>query len=621
MLTLISESVSGSRGQKLIFPTATYRITSPLSLDGVDVDFQGSTIIYDGPPGVFALSLNSNAGGGTHQKNGNTFENFTLYQSNFSAPVTMSASTMWDAPSVPAGAAISSITPAGVSTTVPVPSAVVGGYARASLSSLPEGLAVTAWVSAPGVVTVWLSNYTYLAVDLGPQKLDVTVVNTAYHGLCIGGSLGTLKNAKVRGFTGVSFGAGGPTGAGNLNGRDPVSGVMFGAASRAYYWDADVNVAAAAGWAGVILPRSNENVFKFGTFPLDGYGDAVPRRAPTINQLVISGIGNKFQRTSLESNSSEETLIIGYGSNQCDLTAGVYIETNQNYATSPYPRVFARGTTSGNRLILRHSYGGASAIKDLGFANDLKALPSYYVNGAQVGQPAKGRNLVVNGDFENGLAGWSNFSSGGFVTTVTGSGRISGRRVRTDLTVGRINITQNLLAVNGFSAGALDGCNVTVCGWIKTNVDNIRLRVNGLSNAVVDGDEIERFFVCTMKAGASCDISIHNDANRTGYVEFSNVTAYIGNEAGMVADRTQPVGSTTFNPPSIDAAGQASTTVAVPGAVLGDIAMASFSLDLQGIELSAYVSSADTVTCLFKNGSASQVDLGSGVLRVRVLKA
>jgi len=612
---------SEASGKKLIFPKAVYRFTSPLSFDGVDVDFQGSLLFYDGPPGVFALSLNSDAGAGVSQTNGNVFENFTLYQSNFLAPVTLSASTTWDAPSVPAGAAISNITPAGVSTTVSVPGADAGGYARATLSNLPEGLAVTAWVSAPGVVTVWLSNYTYLAVDLGLQTLDVTVVNTAYHGLCIGGPLGTLKNAKVRGFTGVSFGVGGPTGAGSINGRDPVSGVMFGAASRAYYWDVDVNVAAAAGWAGVILPRSNENTFKFGTFPLNAYGDPIPRRAPTINQLVISGIGNKFQRTSLESNSSEQTLVMGYGSNQCDLTPGVYIETNPSYVESPYPRVFARGTTSGNRLVLRHPYGGASAIRDLGFANEIASPPSYYVNGAQIAQPAKGRNLVVNGDFENGLSGWDNFSSGGFVTTVTGTGRISGRRVRTDLTFGRINITQNLLAVNGFSAGALDGCNVTVCGWIRTNVDNIRLRINGLSNTSVEGDEIERFFVCTMKAGASCDVSIHNAANRTGYIEFSNVTAYIGNDAGMVADRTQPVGSLSFNPPSLPGAGQSSATVSVPGAALGDIAMASFSLDLHGVELSAYVSAADTVTCLFKNGTASPVDLGSGLLRVRVIKS
>lgn len=617
----IQAAITAAAGGKLIFPTAPYKFTTPLSIQNIDVDFQGSSLFYAGAPGAFALSLTSNAGAGTNQTAGNVFENFTLYQNNFAEYVTVTASTTWDPPSVPGGATLGAITPNGASTTVSVPGATAGGYARATLSTLTEGMALTAWVSAPGTVTVWLSNYTFGAVDLASGTLNITVVNNAYHGLAIGGVLGTLKNAKVQGFTGVSFGAGGPITPGNLNGRDPVSGVMFGASSKTYYWDVDVNVAAAAGWAGIIPQLNNENVFKFGTFPLNAYGDAVPRRAPTINQLVISGIGNKFQRTSLESSSSEETLVLYYGANQCDLTQGVYIETNTSWVTSPFPRVFARGTASANKLNLRHPYSGASAIRDLGFANYLIAPPSFYVNGAQVGQPAKGRNLVVNGDFENGLTGWSDFSSGGFVTTVTGTGRVSGKRVRVDLTAGRINLTQNLLTANGFSTAGLDGCNVTVCGWIKTNVDNIALRINGLTNANVEGDGVERFFVTTARADAACNISIYNAANRTGYVEFSNITAYVGNEAGMVAERTQPVGSATYNPPSIAAVGQATTTVSVPGAALGDIAMSSFSLDLQGIELSAYVSAVDTVTCLFKNGTAGAIDLGSGTLRCRLIKA
>lgn len=76
--------------------------------------------------------------------------------------------------------------------------------------------------------------------------------------------------------------------------------------------------------------------------------------------------------------------------------------------------------------------------------------------------------------------------------------------------------------------------------------------------------------------------------------------------------------SATYDPPNIAGPGQASTTVAVPGAALGDAATATFSLDLQLVELSAYVSAADTVTCLFKNGTAGAIDLGSGMLKVAV---
>lgn len=81
---------------------------------------------------------------------------------------------------------------------------------------------------------------------------------------------------------------------------------------------------------------------------------------------------------------------------------------------------------------------------------------------------------------------------------------------------------------------------------------------------------------------------------------------------------TTLAGSKTFDPPSIAAAGQTSTTVTVIGAIMGRFAVPSFSLDTQLVELSAYVSAADTVTVLFKNGTGGAIDLASGTLAVRV---
>jgi hypothetical protein len=79
--------------------------------------------------------------------------------------------------------------------------------------------------------------------------------------------------------------------------------------------------------------------------------------------------------------------------------------------------------------------------------------------------------------------------------------------------------------------------------------------------------------------------------------------------------------SVTYDPPSLAAAEGVTNSLAVPGAALGDLARASFSLDLQGITLTAWVSAADTVSVRFQNGTASAIDLGSGTLRVRVEKA
>ncbi|WP_431266897.1 hypothetical protein [Dankookia sp. P2] len=58
-------------------------------------------------------------------------------------------------------------------------------------------------------------------------------------------------------------------------------------------------------------------------------------------------------------------------------------------------------------------------------------------------------------------------------------------------------------------------------------------------------------------------------------------------------------------------------TAAATEAALGDYARASFSLDLQGIVLTARVSAANTVSVRFQNGTAAALDLASGTLKVQ----
>ena len=80
------------------------------------------------------------------------------------------------------------------------------------------------------------------------------------------------------------------------------------------------------------------------------------------------------------------------------------------------------------------------------------------------------------------------------------------------------------------------------------------------------------------------------------------------------------VGSAVYDPPSLAAGVGATTTIAVAGAVLGDFAIASFSLDLQGITVTAYISAPNVVSIRFQNGTAGALDLASGTLRVKVIK-
>jgi hypothetical protein len=76
----------------------------------------------------------------------------------------------------------------------------------------------------------------------------------------------------------------------------------------------------------------------------------------------------------------------------------------------------------------------------------------------------------------------------------------------------------------------------------------------------------------------------------------------------------------TWDPGNIVSGGSASTTVTVTGAALGDFAIASFSLDLQGMVAHAYVSAADTVTVVLNNLSGGALNLASGTLKILAFK-
>ena len=77
----------------------------------------------------------------------------------------------------------------------------------------------------------------------------------------------------------------------------------------------------------------------------------------------------------------------------------------------------------------------------------------------------------------------------------------------------------------------------------------------------------------------------------------------------------------TWDPGSVSVGSQVSTTVTVSGASLGDFVLASFSLDIQELVLSASISATNTVEVVLANNTAAAVDLASGTLSVLVLKS
>lgn len=122
------------------------------------------------------------------------------------------------------------------------------------------------------------------------------------------------------------------------------------------------------------------------------------------------------------------------------------------------------------------------------------------------------------------------------------------------------------------------------------------------------------------------------ESNRTGAVYYSRhvgMALYPDNANGTTGrwlelERPRLFNSVTYNPASLAFGISTFTTVTVTGAVLGNKATAAFSLDLQGLTMTAYVSALNTVTVILENAyddginPTATINLASGNLQVEV---
>jgi len=78
--------------------------------------------------------------------------------------------------------------------------------------------------------------------------------------------------------------------------------------------------------------------------------------------------------------------------------------------------------------------------------------------------------------------------------------------------------------------------------------------------------------------------------------------------------------TTTWNAGEIANGAKEAKDVTVTGAVIGDHAIASLSIDILDLVLDAQVTAADTVTCVLANNTGGAVNLASASVYVRVFK-
>lgn len=91
-----------------------------------------------------------------------------------------------------------------------------------------------------------------------------------------------------------------------------------------------------------------------------------------------------------------------------------------------------------------------------------------------------------------------------------------------------------------------------------------------------------------------------------------------GNKLNLFANAL--IGSKVHDYGSLADEADEATTVPVPGAVLGDFALASLSIDNEDVIMSASVSAADVVTVNAKNIGGGTKNLGSATIKVLVIK-
>lgn len=169
-----------------------------------------------------------------------------------------------------------------------------------------------------------------------------------------------------------------------------------------------------------------------------------------------------------------------------------------------------------------------------------------------------------------------------------------------------------LVLGGGASAGLIElsGVSAVVSQYININIGS------------VDG-----FAFTGYVSYATIDVGIIGSSGVTNVANTTFVHISAGGCTGTVEEnwnfssfprRIQTTG--VYDPPSLINGARHTQAITVTGSALGDMARATYSLDLQGITMDAWVSSAGTVTVLFQNNTGGTIDLATGTIKVWVDK-
>jgi hypothetical protein len=146
------------------------------------------------------------------------------------------------------------------------------------------------------------------------------------------------------------------------------------------------------------------------------------------------------------------------------------------------------------------------------------------------------------------------------------------------------------------------GKGLKIWGYLSAADDATAINASGYFNTAADLLEVGDRIFCQATDG-----------------QLDLVVATIS--SGVVTTRGPGMQATaTWDAASIADGDEVAVEVTVTGAELGDFVLASLSVDVADLVLSAAVTAANTVTAVLANNTGGAIDLASATLKVRVIK-
>lgn len=179
-------------------------------------------------------------------------------------------------------------------------------------------------------------------------------------------------------------------------------------------------------------------------------------------------------------------------------------------------------------------------------------------------------------------------------------------------------LTAKFVSGSGFTTAVITG---------STQLGNFNAATNGFHTTVMQ--QFETVAILGKNQGADANVGFYFSTEGITTMRFGGMCAFAFDTKQQALEFLYSdafplppnalLATTTYDPPSLAAGVQdAIQTLALPGAMPGDVVDASFTNDLAGVALRAWVAVGGSAKFVFDNRTAAAVDLASGTVTLKV---